>query len=50
VNQEHDKVVQQISSRVPVPVKSSALVKNMPSSLNRVIVAWALEIFVWEKP
>ena len=31
-------------------VKSSALVKYMPSSLDRIIVARALEIFVWEKP
>ena len=49
-SQEHDKMAQRISSRVPVPVKSSALMKYIPSSLDRIIVARALEIFVWEKP
>ena len=39
-----------ISSRVPVPVKSSAIIEYMPSSLNRIFVAWAFEIFIWEKP
>ena len=30
-NQEHSKMVQRISSRVPVPVESSTLVKNVSS-------------------
>ena len=24
--------------------------KNMSSSLDRVVIAWAFEIFIWEKP
>ena len=50
MNQEHDKVVQRVSPRVPVPIKSSAFVKNVSSSLNGVVIAWALEVFFWEKP
>ena len=50
MNQEYDKVVQQVSPRVPVPIKSSAFVKNMSFSLNGVVIAWALEVFFWEKP
>ena len=40
----------QISSRILVPIKSSAFMKYMPSSLNRIFVAWTFEIFIWEKP
>ena len=50
MNQEHDKMAYQISSRVPVPVKSSTFMEYMPSSLNRIFVAWAFEIFIREKP
>ena len=39
-----------ISSRVPVPVKSLAFMKYMPSSLNKIFIAQAFEIFIWEKP
>ena len=39
-----------ISSRVPVSVKSLAFMEYMPSSLNRIFVAWAFEIFIRKKP
>ena len=44
VNQEYDKVVQRVSPRIPVPIKSLAFMKNVSSSLNGIVIAWALEV------
>jgi len=48
-NQEHSKMVQRISSRVPIPVESSTLMKNMSPRFNRIEVTRTLEIFFGEK-
>jgi len=42
-------MVQRISSWVPVPIKSSALMKNVPSQFDRIIVAWTFEVLIGEK-
>ena len=47
--QKHDKVAEQISFRVPVPIVSHTFIKNMPSCLNRVESIWTLELFIREK-
>jgi len=43
-------MVQRISSWVPVPVKSSIFMKNVPSRFDRIITAWTIDVFVGEKP
>jgi len=43
-------MVQRISSWVPVPIKSSTFMKNVPSQFDRVITAWTIDVLVREKP
>jgi len=42
-------MVQRISSRVPIPVKSSTLVKNVSPRFDRIEVTRTLEVFFGEK-
>ena len=39
-------MVQRISSRVPVPVKSFALVEDVSSSFNRIVGTWTRKIHI----
>ena len=39
-NQEHDEMLQRISSRIPIPIESFAFVKNMSPRLNWIVIAW----------
>ena len=39
-------MVQRVSSRVPVPIKSFALVEDVSSRFNRIVVAWTRKIHV----
>ena len=48
-DQEHSKMTQQISSRVPIPIESSTLMKNVSPWFNRIDVIRILEVFVGEK-
>ena len=47
-DQEHSKMIQGISSWVPVPVKSLTLMKNMPPRFNE-IRARTFEVLVGEE-
>ena len=42
-------MVQRISSRVPVPIESTTLVKNVSPQFDRIVVTRTLEVFVGEK-
>jgi len=33
---EHDKIIKQISSRVPIPIMSHTFIQNVPSCLDRI--------------
>ena len=48
-DQEHNKILQCISSEVPVPIKSSAIMQYMPPRLDWIVVTWICEIHVREK-
>ena len=39
MNQKHNKMAYQISSRVSVPIKSLVFIEYIPFSLNRIFVA-----------
>ena len=39
--QKHNKMIQHISSWVPVPVKSAALIEYMSPGFDRIVIAWA---------
>ena len=39
-SQEHNKIIQCISSRVPIPIKSLILMKNISPQFNWIIIAW----------
>ena len=47
--QKHDKMFQRVSSGVPIPIKSFAVVKNMSPRLNWILIAWARKFFFWEE-
>jgi len=42
-------MAQGISSRVPIPIESFALMENMSPQFNGVVVAWTREVLVWEE-
>ena len=47
--QKHDKVTEQISSWVPVPIVTSTFMKDVPSCLNRIVTTRTFKFFVREK-
>ena len=48
-NQKHNKMLQHISSGVPIPIKSSAIMQYMSSHLDWIVVTWTHEVHVREK-
>ena len=48
-DQEHNKVVQRVSSRVLIPVESFTLMKNMSSQFDGIIIARTQKVLVWEE-
>jgi len=42
-------MAQGISSRVPIPIESFALVENMSPRFDGVVVARTREVLVWEE-
>ena len=48
-DQKHDKMLQCVSSGVPIPIKSFAVIKDMSSRLDSILIAWAQKIFFWEE-
>jgi len=48
-DQEHSKMVQRISSGVPIPVESPTLVKDVSPRFDGIAVARTCEVLVGEK-
>jgi len=48
-DQEHDEMLQCISSRIPIPIESFAFVKNMSPRLDWIVIAWTRKVQAWEK-
>jgi len=48
-SQKHNEMLQRISSRVPIPVKSSALMQYMSPRLDQIVVTWTHEVHVREE-
>ena len=48
-SQKHNEMLQCISSGVPIPIKSSALMQYMSPRLNRIVVTWTREVYVREE-
>ena len=48
--QEHDEMIKQISSWVPIPIMSCTFVKNVSSWFDRIVSTWTFEFFIREKP
>ena len=48
-NQKHNKMLQHISSGVPIPIKSLVIMQYMSSRLDRIVVTWTHEVHVREK-
>jgi len=42
-------MAQGISSRVPIPIESFALIENVSPRFDGVVVARTREVFVWEE-
>ena len=47
--QKHDEMFQRVSSGVPIPIKSFAVVKNMSPWLDWILIAWARKFLIWEE-
>ena len=48
-DQEHNEMVQRISSWVPITIKSLVLIENVPSWFNRIIIARTFKVLVGEE-
>ena len=49
-NQEHNKMIQRISSRVPIPIKPLTLVKNVSPQFDWIVIAWTRKVQAGEEP
>ena len=48
-DQEHNEMVQRISSWIPITIKSLALMENVPLWFDRVIIARIFKVLVGEE-
>ena len=48
-DQEHNKMVQRISSGIPIPIESSILMKDVSPQFNEIVVARTHEVLIGEK-
>ena len=49
-SQEHNKMIQCVSSRVPIPIKSLTLMKNVSPQFDWIVIVWTQKVQAGEEP